>query len=50
MINYEIHVNCPVTLHLSPMIFGPPIRVGFVRDTSLTYLRILFQHQKQNKK
>ena len=44
MINYENHVNCQVTLHLPPIPFGPTIRVGFVRDTFLTYLRILFQH------
>ena len=27
-INYENHVNCPVTLHLPPIPFGPLIRVG----------------------
>ena len=32
-----------------PIPFGPPIRVGSVRDTSFTYLRILFQHKKQKK-
>ena len=47
-IYYEIHVYSAVTLHLPPPIpFGPPIRVGFVRDTSFTYLRILFQHKKK---
>ena len=30
-----------------PIPFGPSIRVGFVRDTSLTYLRIFFQYLKQ---
>ena len=49
-INYENHVNyCPVTLHLPPIPFGPPIRVGFVRYASLTYRRILFQYWKQKK-
>ena len=34
-----------VQLPYLPLIpFGLPIRVGFVRDTSLSYLRILFQH------
>ena len=45
---YENSVYCTVTLHLSPISFGPPIRVGFVRDTAFTYLRILFQHKKKN--
>ena len=45
-INYENHVYCPVTLHLSFIPFGPPIRVGSVRDTSFTYLRILFNTKK----
>ena len=48
MINYENLVYCPVTLHLSPISFGPPIRVGSVRDTSFTYLRIFFQHTKNS--
>ena len=37
-----------VQLPYTPIPFGPPIRVGFVRDTSLTYLRILFN--TKNKK
>ena len=41
MINYENHVNCPVTLHLPPILFGPPIRVGSVGDTSPPYLKML---------
>ena len=49
MINYENHVYCPVTLHLSPIPFGQPICVGFVKDTSFTYLRIIFQHKKTKK-
>ena len=41
---YKNHVNCPVTLHLPPSLLGHPlIRVCFVRDTSFTYLKILFQ-------
>ena len=44
MINYENHDNCPVTLHLPPILFGPPIRVGSVRDISLTYLTIFIKH------
>ena len=47
-IYYENHFYSAVTLHLSPISFGPPIRVGFVRDTSFTYLRILFQRKKNN--
>ena len=35
-----------ITLHLFPIPFGLPIRVGSVRDTSFTYLRILFQQKK----
>ena len=49
-INYESPVYCTVTLHLSPIPFGPPIRVGSVRDSSFTYMRILFQHKKTKTK
>ena len=45
----ENSVYCTVTLHLSPIPFGLPIRVGSVRDTSFTYLRIIFQHTKKKK-
>ena len=34
--------------HVSPIPFEPPIRVGSVRDTSFTYLRILFQKNKND--
>ena len=33
-------------VHLSPIPFRPPIRVGSVIDTLFTYLRILFLHKK----
>ena len=39
----------PTPLPLPPP-FVPLIRVGSVRDTSFAYLRILFQHKKQNQK
>ena len=45
-IYYENHVHSAVTLHLSPIPFGLPIRLGYVRDTSFPYLTILFQHKK----
>ena len=38
-------VQLPYTL--PPIPYGPPIWMCFVRDTSLAYLRIHFQHQKQ---
>ena len=38
----ENYVDCAVALRISPIPFRPPIRVGSVRDTSFTYLRILF--------
>ena len=41
-----IYYDNAVTVHLSPIPFGQPIRVGSVRDTSFTHLRILFQHKK----
>ena len=48
--NYDLlrksRAYCTVTLHLSPIPFGPLIKVGSVMDTSFTYLRILFQHKK----
>ena len=36
-------VQLPYTF--PPIRFGQPIRVGSVRDTSFTYLRILLQHK-----
>ena len=38
-------VQLPYTSPTIP--FGPSIRVGSVRDTSFTYLRIIFQHKKK---
>ena len=49
-IYYENHVYSAVTLYLSPIPFGPPVRVGSVSDTSFTYLRILFSTQKTKQK
>ena len=43
-------VQLPYTSFPPPIPSVPPIRVGSVRDTSFIYLRILFQHKKQNKK
>ena len=46
-IYYENRVYSAVPYTSPPIPFGPPIRVSSARDTSFTYLRILFQHTKK---
>ena len=41
VINYENHANCPVTLHMPPIPFGPPRLLGWV---------LLGTHKTKNKK